>query len=75
MSGDNGNNENTNVISEKEKNIQKMASAIEDLLYMGAIKVKVSNLMSSMKLYNGYDIMGLMYLSLLIYMNECPQTP
>jgi hypothetical protein len=41
MSCDIGNNENTNVISEKEKNIQKMASAIEDLLYMGAIKVNL----------------------------------
>lgn len=40
MLGDNGNNENTNVISEKDKNIEKMASAIEDLRYMGAIKVK-----------------------------------
>jgi len=66
MSGDNGNNDNTNLVSEKEKNIQKMASAIEDLLYMEAIKVKdeqfdkailsskfaviVSNLISSMKL-------------------------
>ena len=93
MSGDNGNNENANVISEKDKNIQKMASAIEDLLYMGAIKVKneqfdkailsskfaviVSNLISSMKLNhdNGDDIKRLMYLSLLIYMNECLKFP
>ena len=61
MSGD---NHNANVVS--EKNIQKIASAIEDLLYMEAIKVKdegfdkailsskfaviVSNLVSSMKL-------------------------
>jgi hypothetical protein len=30
----------TNVISEKDKNIQNAASAIEGLLYMGAIKVK-----------------------------------
>ena len=61
MSGD---NHNANVVS--KKNIQKIASAIEDLLYMEAIKVKdeefdkailsskfaviVSNLVSSMKL-------------------------
>jgi hypothetical protein len=36
MSGDNN---NANVVSEKDKNIQKIASAIEDLLYMEAIKV------------------------------------
>lgn len=93
MSGDNGNDGNANVISEKNKNIQKMASAIEDLLYMEAIKVKdeqfdkailsskfaviVSNLVSSMKMNhdNGDDIMRLMYLSLLIYMNECLKLP
>ena len=93
MSGDNGNNDNTNLVSEKEKNIQKMASAIEDLLYMEAIKVKdeqfdkailsskfaviVSNLVSSMKLNhdNSDEIMRLMYLSLLIYMNECLKLP
>jgi hypothetical protein len=93
MSGDNGNNDNTNLVSEKEKNIQKMASAIEDLLYMEAIKVKdeqfdkailsskfaviVSNLISSMKLNqdNGDDIMRLMYISLIIYMNECLKLP
>lgn len=91
MPGDNGNNENTNVI--REKNIQKMGSAIEDLLYMGAIKVKderidkailssnfaviVSNLISNMKLDhdNGDDITRLMYLSLLIYINECLKLP
>lgn len=93
MPGDNGNNENTNVIREKDKNIQKMGSAIEDLLYMGAIKVKderidkailspnfaviVSNLISNMKLDhdNGDDITRLMYLSLLIYINECLKLP
>jgi len=63
MSGDNN---NANVVSENDKSIQKIASAIEDLLYMEAIKVKdegfdkailsskfaviVSNLVSSMKL-------------------------
>lgn len=93
MPDDNGNNANTNVIREKDKNIQKMGSAIEDLLYMGAIKVKderidkailssnfaviVSNLISNMKLDhdNGDDITRLMYLSLLIYINECLKLP
>src|SRR5215831_20454595 len=93
MSGDNGNEDNANVVSGKDKNIQKMASAIEDLLYMEAIKVKdersdkailsskfaviVSNLISSMKLNheNSHEIMRLMYLSLLIYMNECLKLP
>jgi len=93
MSGDNGNEDNANVVNGKDKNIQKMASAIEDLLYMEAIKVKdersdkailsskfaviVSNLISSMKLNHedGDDIMRLMYLSLLIYMNECLKLP
>jgi len=90
MSGD---NHNANVVSEKDKNIQKIASAIEDLLYMEAIKVNdegfdkailsskfaviVSNLVSSMKLNheNSHEIMRLMYLSLLIYMNECLKLP
>jgi len=90
MSGDNN---NANVVSEKDKNIQKIASAIEDLLYMEAIKVNdegfdkailsskfaviVSNLVSSMKLNhdNSHEIMRLMYLSLLIYMNECLKLP
>jgi len=93
MSGDNANNGNVKVVSEKEKNIQKMASAIEDLPYMEAIKVKdeqfdkailsskfaviVSNLISSMKLNhdNGDDIMRLMYISLIIYMDEYSPKP
>ncbi len=93
MSCDNGNNDNVNLDNEKEVNIQKMASAIEDLLYMEAIKVKdeqfdkaifsakfaviVSNLISSMKLNhdNGDDIMRLMYISLIIYMNEALKLP
>jgi hypothetical protein len=66
MSGDNGSNDNGNVVSQKDNNIHKMASAIEDLLYMEAIKVKdeqfnkailssqfaviVSNVISSMNL-------------------------
>jgi hypothetical protein len=90
MSGDNN---NANVVSGNDKSIQKIASAIEDLLYMEAIKVKdegfdkailsskfaviVSNLVSSMKLNheNSHEIMRLMYLSLLIYMNECLKLP
>ena len=98
MSGGNGSisNENGNVVGEKDTNIQKMASAIEDLLYMEAIKVKdvqddqidkailssqfaviVSNVISSMNLNedNGDDVMRLMYLSLLIYMNEYLKLP
>ena len=98
MSGGNGSisNENGNVVSEKDNNIQKMASAIEDLLYMEAIKLKdvqdeqinkailsshfaviVSNVISSMNLNedNGDDVMRLMYLSLLIYMNEYLKLP
>ncbi|MFZ0512001.1 MAG: hypothetical protein WAM14_10370 [Candidatus Nitrosopolaris sp.] len=98
MSGGNGSisNENGNVDSEKDTNIQKMASAIEDLLYMEAIKVKdvqdlqsnkailssqfaviVSNVISSMNLDedNSDDMMRLMYLSLLIYMNEYLKLP
>jgi hypothetical protein len=80
------NNDNASVVYE---NIQKMASAVEDLLYKEAIKVKdehfdkailsskfaviVSKLISSMRLNHddGDDIMRLMYLLLLIYMNEC----
>lgn len=93
MSGDNGRNDNGNVVSQKDNNIHKMASAIEDLLYMEAIKVKdeqfnkailssqfaviVSNVISSMNLNqdNSDDIMRLMYLSLLIYMNEYLKLP
>ncbi|HXX95801.1 MAG TPA: hypothetical protein VEL11_01625 [Candidatus Bathyarchaeia archaeon] len=97
MSGDNANNGNVNVVSEKEKNIQKMASAIEDLPYMeynnvinkvkdeqfdkailsSKFAVIVSNLISSMKLNhdNGDDIMRLMYISLIIYMDEYSPKP
>lgn len=69
MSGGNGSNDNGNVVSQKDNNIHKMASAIEDLLYMEAIKVKdeqfnkailssqfaviVSNVISSMNLESG----------------------
>ena len=85
--------DNNNANVEKDKKIQKIASAIEDLLYMEAIKVNdegfdkailsskfsviVSNLVSSMKLNHddSHEIMRLMYLSLLIYMNECLKLP
>lgn len=80
----------------KDTNTQKMASAIEDLLYMEAIKftdvhdresnkavlsssfaIIVSNLITSMNLKedNNDDMMKLMYLSLLIYMNEHLKLP
>lgn len=80
----------------KDTNTQKMASAIEDLLYMEAIKFTdvhdresnkavlsssfamiVSNLITSMNLKedNNDDMMKLMYLSLLIYMNEHLKLP
>ena len=80
----------------KDTNTQKMASAIEDLLYMEAIKftdvhdresnkavfsssfaIIVSNVITSMNLKedNNDDMMKLMYLSLLIYMNEHLKLP
>lgn len=81
---------------DKDTNTQKMASAIEDLLYMEAIKftdvhdresnkavlsssfaIIVSNVITSMNLKedNNDDMMKLMYLSLLIYMNEHLKLP
>jgi hypothetical protein len=80
----------------KDTNTQKMASAIEDLLYIEAIKftdvhdresnkavlsssfaIIVSNVITSMNLKedNNEDMMKLMYLSLLIYMNEHLKLP
>ena len=80
----------------KDTNTQKMASAIEDLLYIKAIKftdvhdresnkavlsssfaIIVSNVINSMNLKedNNEDMMKLMYLSLLIYMNEHLKLP
>ncbi|MFZ0893146.1 MAG: hypothetical protein WAZ77_01470 [Candidatus Nitrosopolaris sp.] len=80
----------------KDTNTQKMASAIEDLLYIKAIKftdvhdresnkavlsssfaIIVSNVITSMNLKedNNEDMMKLMYLSLLIYMNEHLKLP
>jgi hypothetical protein len=81
---------------DKDTNTQKLASAIEDLLYMEAIKftdvhdresnkavlsssfeIIVSNVITSMNLKedNNDDMMKLMYLSLLIYMNEHLKLP
>jgi hypothetical protein len=95
MSGGEG-NDNSNGEGNKDTNTQKMASAIEDLLYMEAIKftdvhdresnkavlsssfaIIVSNVITSMNLKedNNDDMMKLMYLSLLIYMNEHLKLP
>jgi len=81
---------------DKDTSTQKMASAIEDLLYMEAIKfmdvhdresnkavlsssfaIIVSNVITSMNLKedNNDDMMKLMYLSLLIYMNDHLKLP
>ena len=95
MSGGEG-NDKSNGEGNKDTNTQKMASAIEDLLYMEAIKftdvhdresnkavlsssfaIIVSNVITSMNLKedNNDDMMKLMYLSLLIYMNEHLKLP
>lgn len=73
-----------------EKHVEELASALEDLLYMGAIRVDgekatispqlalvASNVLSSMKegAKSRDDIMKLMYYSLLIYMNEHLKMP
>jgi hypothetical protein len=98
MSGGDGSTSNNKSErgGEEDNNIQKMASAIEDLLYMEAIKfndahdqqsnkavfsspfaIIVSNVISSMNLKedNNDEMMQLMYLSLLIYMNEHLKLP
>jgi hypothetical protein len=98
MSGGEGSisSDKSNSEGDKDTNTQKMASAIEDLLYMEAIKftdvhdresnkavlsssfaVIVSNVITSMnfKEDNNDDMMKLMYLSLLIYMNEHLKLP
>lgn len=98
MSGGEGSisSDKTNGEGNKDTNTQKMASAIEDLLYMEAIKftdvhdresnkavlsssfaIIVSNVITSMNLKedNNDDMMKLMYLSLLIYMNEHLKLP
>lgn len=98
MSGGEGSisSDRSNGEGDKDTNTQKMASAIEDLLYMEAIKftdvhdrennkavlsssfaIIVSNVITSMNLKedNNDDMMKLMYLSLLIYMNEHLKLP
>jgi hypothetical protein len=98
MSGGEGSNssDKSNSEGDKDTNTQKMASAIEDLLYIEAIKftdvhdresnkavlsssfaIIVSNVITSMNLKedNNDDMMKLMYLSLLIYMNEHLKLP
>jgi hypothetical protein len=78
-------------MSEDSQRLEQTASAIEDLLYMEAIRIGdkqdrallspqfsivVSNVMSSMKIADtGDDAMKLMYFSLLIYMNEHLKVP
>ena len=98
MSGGEGSisSDKSNTEGDKDTNTQKMASAIEDLLYMEAIKftdvhdresnkavlsssfaIIVSNVITSMNLKedNNDDMMKLIYLSLLIYMNEHLKLP
>jgi hypothetical protein len=98
MSGGEGSisSDKSNSKGDKDTNTQKMASAIEDLLYMEAIKftdvhdresnkavlsssfaIIVSNVITSMnfKEDNNDDMMKLMYLSLLIYINEHLKLP
>ena len=98
MSGGEGSisSDKSNSEGDKDTNTQKMASAIEDLLYMEAIKftdvhdresnkavlsssfaIIVSNVITSMnfKEDNNDDMMKLMYLSLLIYINEHLKLP
>jgi hypothetical protein len=98
MSGGEGSisSDKSNGEGNKDTNTQKMASAIEDLLYMEAIKftdvhdresnkavlsssfaIIVSNVITGMNLKedNNDDMMKLIYLSLLIYMNEHLKLP
>jgi hypothetical protein len=73
-----------------ESRVEEMASAIEDLLYMGAIRLEgekalpsaqfsqvAANVMEGMKLKadEPAQVMKLMYYSLLIYMNEYLKMP
>ncbi len=73
-----------------ENRVEEMASAIEDLLYMGAIRLEgekallspqfsqvAANVRESMKLkvHEPSEVMKLMYYSLLIYMNEHLKMP
>lgn len=72
-----------------EDRTEQIASAIEDLLYMGVVRlddekailstqfsITASNLMDTMKLTGDREgVMKLMYYSLLIYMNEHLKVP
>lgn len=73
-----------------DRSIEEAASAIEDLLYMGAIRLEgekasmspqfahvAANVSESMKLKadDKNDVMKLMYYSLLIYMNDYLKMP
>ena len=78
-------------MAEDHQRIEQTASAIEDLLQMGAIKLRekhdevllspqfsliVSNLVSSMKPQDTKDeVMNMMYYSIMIYMNEHLKVP
>jgi hypothetical protein len=77
-------------LSSEEKRFEEVASAIEDLLYMGAIRFDAdrallspqfsfvtSNVLDSMKINVGEpaEVMKLMYYSFLIYMNEHLKVP
>lgn len=77
-------------MSEENRRIAEAASAIEDLLYMGTIRIQddkallspqfslvASNLTESMdkKVDSPVEVMKLMYHSLLIYMNEYLKIP
>lgn len=72
----------------EDSRTEEVASAIEDLLYMGAIRLDgdkamlspqfslvASNVMESMKVSEKGEVMKLMYYSLLIYMNEYLKVP
>jgi hypothetical protein len=75
---------------ENNRRVEEAASAIEDLLYMGAIRIEgdkallspqfslvASNVSDSMKVKadSPEEVMKLMYYSLLIYMNEYLKMP
>lgn len=77
-------------LSEEDRRVEQAASAIEDLLYMGAIRIQnerallspqfslvASNLTESMekKGETSEEVMKLMYYSLLIFMNEYLRVP
>jgi hypothetical protein len=78
------------VTAVSDKHVEEVASAIEDLLYMGAIRLEgekatlspqfslvASNVVENMKInaQSRDEVMKLMYYSLLIYMNEYLKMP